>query len=326
MVIVVPSTVTPAPFCPAKAAPTLDVAPGSAHCAAGLGAAGERVRAKIWAEYAGYRTVAFLISALPVETASNLMAALWRNVAPRLTRHRRALEHLALAFPEKSAEERERIAREMWGHLGRTFAETFHLDAIAREGRMTLESEEELRLVRDGGPYVACGMHMGNWELNADLAARIGRPIAGVYQPLSNPLVEADLYRRRAPLYPLGLYPRSSATMRKLMKIAQGGGSLGFMADLREGAGVAVPFFGRPADTNVVPALIARMYGLKLYAVRVVRKPGVRFEMRVEPVDVPVTDDRDADVYAATAAVQAKFEVFLRETPEQWMWAHRRWD
>ena len=284
------------------------------------------MRAKLWAEYAAYRTVAFLISALPVETASNLMAALWRAVAPRLKRHKRALANLALAFPEKSPQELERIAREMWGHLGRTFAETFHLDAIARQDRITMESAEELRVVREGGPYVMCQMHMGNWEITAGLATRLARPIAGVYQPLSNALVEADLYRRRAPLYPLGLYPRSSATLRKLMKIAQGGGSLGFMADLREGAGVAVPFFGRPADTNVAPALIARMFGLKLYALRVVRKPGVRFEVRVEPVEVPVTSDRDSDVFAATAAVQAKFEAFARETPEQWMWAHRRWD
>jgi KDO2-lipid IV(A) lauroyltransferase len=291
-----------------------------------LGAAGERVDAKIWAEYAAYRSVAFVISAVPVETASNLMAALWRAVAPRLKRHKRALEHLALAFPDMAPQERERIAREMWGHLGRTFAEMFHLDDIARQDRITMESAAELAVVREGGPYVMCQMHMGNWEITAGLSTRLARPIAGVYQPLSNPLVDADLRRRRASLYPLGLYSRSSATLRKLMKIAQGGGSLGFMADLREGAGVAVPFFGRPADTNVAPALIARMYGLKLYAVRVVRKPGVRFEVRAEPVEVPVTNDRDADVLAATAAVQAKFEAFLRETPEQWMWAHRRWD
>ena len=84
------------------------------------------------------------------------------------------------------------------------------------------------------------------------------------------------------------------------------------MADLREGKGVEVPFFGRPAHSNTAPALIARIYGLKLYAACVVRKPGVRFSVRVAPVAVPVTDDREADVVAATAGVQAQFEVFLR--------------
>jgi KDO2-lipid IV(A) lauroyltransferase len=281
---------------------------------------------KTQAEYLGFRLVERALSALPVETASGLMAALWRGVAPYLKRHRRALAHLRLAYPETTEAERERIARDMWGHLGRTFAEFFHMDAIAAQGRITMRSAEELAVVQEGGPYVVCAMHLGNWELLAGVSARLARPLAGVYQPLTNRLVDAELLRLRAPLYPLGLFPRSAATLRKLMKIAKDGGSLGFMSDLREGKGVAVPFFGRPAHSNTAPALIARTYGLKLYAACVVRKPGVRFEVKVSPVEVPLTDDREADVAAATANVQAQFERFLREAPEQWMWAHRRWD
>lgn len=284
------------------------------------------MRAKIEAEYLGFRLVAWTLSAMPLETASNAMAALWSAVAPRLRRHRRALAHLALAFPEKSVEERERLAREMWGHLGRTFAEFFHIDEIFADGRIVIESQEKLKAVQEGGPYVVCAMHMGNWELLAGVSSRLARELAGVYQPLSNRKVDAEILKLRAPLYPLGLFPRSPATLRKLMKIARDGGSVGFMSDLREGKGVAVPFFGRPAHSNTAPALIARAYGLKLYAARVIRKPGVRFTVRVEPVEVPVTDDREADIVAATANIHARFEEFLREEPAQWMWAHRRWD
>jgi KDO2-lipid IV(A) lauroyltransferase len=284
------------------------------------------VRAKIEAEYLGFQVVAGLLSALPVETASNLMGGLWRAVAPRLKRHRRALAHLALAFPEKSEAERELLAREMWGHLGRTFAEFFHIDDIFADGRIVVESQEKLKMVQEGGPYVVCAMHMGNWELLAGVSARLARKLAGVYQPLTNRKVDEALLKLRAPLYPLGLFPRSPATLRRLMKIAKDGGSVGFMSDLREGKGVAVPFFGRAAHSNTAPALIARAFGLKLYAARVIRKPGVRFTVRVEPVEVPVTGDRDADIAAATANIHARFEEFLREAPAQWMWAHRRWD
>ncbi|HXT08451.1 MAG TPA: lauroyl acyltransferase [Roseiarcus sp.] len=284
------------------------------------------MRAKIEAEYLGFQFVAWLLSALPLETASNVTAALWQAVAPRLKRHRRALAHLALAFPETSAEERERLARQMWGHLGRTFAELFHIDEIFADGRIVMESPEKLKMMREGGPFVVCAMHMGNWELLAGVSQRLARPLAGVYQPLSNRKVDSALFRLRAPLYPLGLFPRSPATLRKLMKIARDGGSVGFMSDLREGKGVAVPFFGRLAHSNTAPALIARAYGLKLYAARVIRKPGVSFTVRVEPVEVPATADRDADIAAATANIHACFEAFLREAPGQWMWAHRRWD
>jgi KDO2-lipid IV(A) lauroyltransferase len=284
------------------------------------------LRAKIEAEYLGFRFVAWLLAAMPLETASNVSAALWQVVAPKLKRHRRALAHLALAFPEKSEAERELIARQMWGHLGRTFAEFFHLEQIFAEGRVVMEAPDKLEMLQRDGPYIVCAMHMGNWELLAGVSQRLARPTAGVYQPLTNRKVDVALFKLRAPFYPLGLFPRSPSTLRKLMKIARDGGSLGFISDLREGKGVAVPFFGRPAYSNTAPALIARAFGLKLYAARVLRQPGVRFTVRVEPVEMPVSDDREADVAAATASIHARFEEFLREAPAQWMWAHRRWD
>jgi KDO2-lipid IV(A) lauroyltransferase len=94
---------------------------------------------------------------------------------------------------------------------------------------------------------------------------------------------------------------------------------------LREGRGVDVPFFGHAALSNPFPALLARIAGLPLYAVRVKRVGGAHFVMNIEPVALTVSEDRDADVLAATAALQARFEEFIRETPEQWMWTHRRW-
>jgi KDO2-lipid IV(A) lauroyltransferase len=57
----------------------------------------------------------------------------------------------------------------------------------------------------------------------------------------------------------------------------------------------------------------------------VVRKPNARFEMHITEVKTPRTGDRDADVRAATQGVQSAFEGFVRQWPEQWMWAHKRW-
>ena len=283
------------------------------------------VRVRRYAEYLVFRMLAALIQALPLEVASRWSGAGWRVVAPRLRRHQRALDNLARALPEVPAAERERIAMAMWDNLGRTFAEFFHIPTIVAEGRIALEPIERFEAFTSA-PFVVCSLHMGNWEIVSQGGLHFGLPVAGVYQRLTNPFVDEWLHKLREPLYPGGLYDKSPANARTLLRIAREGGYPAFIADFREGRGVVTPFFGLPARSNAFPALLARVTGRPLYAVRAIRRPGVRFSMRIERIDVPHTDNRDADVLAATTALQAQFEAFVREAPEQWMWAHRRWD
>jgi KDO2-lipid IV(A) lauroyltransferase len=266
------------------------------------------------------------IAALPLETASALSGRCWRLVAPRLKRHRRALRNLALAYPEMGEAERQRIALAMWDNLGRTFAEFFHIPRIIAEDRIAFETLERFEAMGAGGPCVVCGEHLGNWEILAYSGVRFGMPYSGVYRNLSNPMVDKWVLEKRAPLYPGGLYSKLPATARALLRIAREGGHPAFFADQRAGHGIAVPFFGRPATSVTFPAVIARTVGIPLYAGRVLRRPGVRFTIRVEPVEVPRTADREADIRVATANLQARIEQFVREAPEQWMWAHGRWD
>ena len=148
-----------------------------------------RLRHRI--EYLAFLTIAGIIRALPLEMASRWSGAGWRLVAPRLGRHRRALQNLALAFPEKSPAEIERIARGMWDNLGRTFAEFFHLQETVAGDRIEFERPEMLDAMRArGGGMVACGLHLGNWEITAQAAVRCGAQAAGVYQKITNPLVD----------------------------------------------------------------------------------------------------------------------------------------
>ena len=277
-------------------------------------------------EYVAFATLAAIASALPLEWASATSGFLWRRIAPLLGRQKRALDNLALALPETTEAERRRIALEMWDNLGRTFAEFFHVQQILAEQRGVLEPFDRFEAIVAGGPFVVCTLHLGNWELASQAGLRFGLPLAGVYQKLTNPLVDRWLYERRRSLYPGGLFDKSPMTSRALIKLARAGGYPCFVADLREGRGIAVPFFGRPASSNPFPALIARVAEIPLYAAAVVRTKGAHFVMRVEPVEVPRGGDRDADVLATTAALQARFEQFIRDNPEQWMWAHRRWD
>ena len=277
-------------------------------------------------EFAGFRLAEGLARALPLEVASRVSGLGWRLIAPHLYRQERVMRNLALAYPDMALDARKKLAAGMWENLGRTFAEVFHLERIAAEGRVTFESEAEIDAIARGGSCVVCALHLGNWELVAYAGKRMGAPLTGVFQRMNNPFVDAETHKLRAFLYEGGLLPKTPATARRLLEAAKTGGYPAFLADLRDDRGAAVPFFGHPARSNVFPALLARTTGLKLYAGAAYRLPGVRFRIKVARIPIPETEDRAADAVAATAALQAQFEAFIREAPEQWMWGHRKWD
>ena len=276
-------------------------------------------------EYVVVRAVAWLVARLPLETASDLSGWIWRKVAPRLRRHNRALAHLAAAFPDLSAAERERLACDMWEVLGRTFAETFYLAEIYASHRIDAADAMGLVQAYEAQGMVVCAAHQGNWEVAAMGLLRLGKAPAGLYRRVKNPRVDRFLKDLRAPYYPAGLFAKEPTTALKLMRLLKRGGCLAMLADLRDHMGLQVPFFGRNAPSTPFPAMMARNLGLPLFAGRIVREPGVRFRLSMEKIDVPVTDDKEADILAATANLQAAFERSIRAHPEQWMWAHQRW-
>src|SRR5262245_9363854 len=97
-------------------------------------------------EYILLRGVIALVRALPLDTGREWSARAWRMLAPYGRRHRRALDNLAIAFPEKSDAERQAIALDMWENLGRVMAETMQLDKILREPeRIEIENPELLQ-------------------------------------------------------------------------------------------------------------------------------------------------------------------------------------
>lgn len=277
-------------------------------------------------EYVGLRLIGFALRLLPVPAASAFMGWCWRVIAPRLHRHPRALAHLAVAFPELSDEARERIALDMWENLGRVFGESFMIDRIMANGLVDYRTgpiADAIKARQQGVVFVS--LHAGNFELAVTPSQVAGIAAAGIYQKVKNPLIDRYLVDLRRERFPRGLFEKGAQIARRVMRIVRDGGAVGIMADLRDRRGVSVPFFGRPAPSTPFPALICRTCDAALVAVRVIRLPKARFVIEAEPIEVPRTADREADVEEATRRVQALFEVWIREHPAQWMWAHRRW-
>ncbi len=277
-------------------------------------------------EYAVFLAIGRIFGAMPVERASAVSGFGWRVIAPLTSRHRRATAHLRRAFPEKTARECDAIARAMWENLGRTFGEFFHLDEIAASDRLIVEDPNgTLAGISPDRGFIACAAHQGNWEIAVMGLSYRAVGVAGLYQRVKNPLVDALVRRKREKFYPGGLFEKRPASALRLMRHARDGGGVAILSDLRERKGLPAPFFGAPAPSTPFPATLARTLDVPLFAATMVREPGVRFRLRLDPVEVPRTADRDDDIARATARIHAAFEASIRRRPEQWMWAHRRW-
>ena len=265
-----------------------------------------------------------------------LSAAAWQRLAPRGRRHKRALANLERAFPEKTAEEREQIALAMWGNLGRVMAETMQLDRIlADPDRIKIKNQKMLeRYWGKMGSAICVSLHTGNWELAMWPLAAAGMSPAAVYRLVKNPYVDLYLRSQRKALYPAGLFAKGKSagnlaghdTARMIGSYVRQGGRIGFLADLYEKSGIEVPFFDHPAKSTPFPAMIARRVGARMWIGRCVRTgTQSNFEVEVRELKVPRTKDARADVAAITTEMQAQFEAWIRENPEQWMWSNRRW-
>ncbi|WP_286774492.1 hypothetical protein, partial [Sphingomonas sp. 66-10] len=66
-------------------------------------------------------------------------------------------------------------------------------------------------------------------------------------------------------------------------------------------------------------------FGTVLQPMSVQRLKGATFRAVVhDPIEVPNTGDRSADIKAGVDAVNAFMEARIRERPEEWFWVHRR--
>jgi KDO2-lipid IV(A) lauroyltransferase len=283
-------------------------------------------------EYGLLRLIVAGIRALPLETATGVSAFFWRLIAPRLRRHRRALENLAIAYPEKTPEAREAIAVAMWANLGRVMAETMQIDRIiADPSRIEIVSPTFLRYKDKLGPVVGASLHMGNWELAIWPLTLSGAKPAAVYRTVKNPYVDRYLRSIRRDLYPGGLFGKGSLedrmkAARQMTDYVRHGGRLGIVCDLHDNHGMPVPFFGQPAKTSPAPALIARRTGARVWMARCTRiGTSSRFRIELKELKIPRTRDQGADIRNAMIDMQRQFEMWIREVPEQWMWSNRRW-
>lgn len=291
-------------------------------------------RATELTQYAAARTVAALLS--PFDPDQNLETArvvgrLYAHLSKR--RRERARLGVARALPELPVELQRRIVAESIGHMFGLFM----VDAFAMPDRVGHENwHERVRLGNVGRamkhltsdrPAIFVTGHVGNWEILGYVLALVGFRMTALARPLANrPLNDWLLGVRQKS--GLKVITKWGAT-DEVQKVIESGGKVGFIADQNAGEdGLFVPFFSRLASTYKSIPLLALRYQIPVVCGYARRLDGAfRYELRVTDVIEPEEwADQEDPVFFVGARFNRAIEWMVRESPEQYLWVHRRWN
>ncbi len=267
------------------------------------------------------------------DKSSNFMGKLARKGGPMLTASRVGRKNLEIAFPEKTAEEREEILRGAWENLGRVAGEFVHLESFwdykdesPNTGRVeTYSTERFIGLYTDNKPGLIFSAHLANWELAAIGARKYGLDSAMLFRIPGNRFI-ADIIKETRAETMSQLIPAGSSAGIFMGAVLDRGGHLGILVDQHRKPGARVKFFGRECWANVTIARLARQYDCPVHGVRVVRLPNNRFRIDItKNIELPRDAEGLIDVDASMQTITSIVEGWVREHPDQWLWFARRW-
>lgn len=278
-------------------------------------------------EAAAFKGLFGFLRLLGVERASGFGGKLLRTLGPLTGTHKTVTRNLRIAFPDMEPAERDRLAVDQWEQTGRTFAELAVMDRLTPEsGRIDVVGLERLHAVRDSGkPVVLISGHLANFEVMAAVIMAAGVPCQVTYRAANNPYVDA-LIRQSRERYGIKLFAPKGDGTRELMAGMKRGESIALLVDQKYSQGPEVEFFGQPVNASPGAARMALKFGTVMQPLSVTRLPGVRFRVTAhEPIAVPDTGDKAADVRAGVQAANRFVEDRVREHPVDWFWVHKRW-
>ena len=272
-------------------------------------------------EYILVKVLLKVFECLPIDIASGLGCFIGRVFGPLAREMRLAYINLKVVFPKMSESERNVLIKKMCCNIGRNVAEFAHLHKLKNkkfEKRVEIVGMENLPKNQAFIPLTA---HFGNWELFTPFSEYKNLKASVVYKKPKNKLLDNILidFRNKNGV---GVIAQGASGVREIVKNLGKGEVVGLVVDQRVEKAAFVPFLGKKARTSTLPASIALKYGYPLVPMKFTRLKGVNFRMEImKPIKFTKKDSEEK----ITEKVNDEFSKWIKENPEQWLWANKRW-
>ncbi len=237
------------------------------------------------------------------------------------------MNNLVIAFPEKTEEERKKIAKAFYHGLCDTFLETIKILSISEKEllrRITINQEALEPLYASGQKIQVLGGHFMNWEFaNHCLALHSKIICIGVYMPLSVKSIDKIMYDMRskfgtvlipATTFKTSFLPYLEKSYLLLLAADQNPGDPAY--------GYWLDFFGKPTPFVTGPEKAAKANNTAIVYANYYRVKRGHYTCNLSLV---TTAPQDWPTGAIMKEFKTLTEEAIRRNPESYLWSHNRW-
>jgi KDO2-lipid IV(A) lauroyltransferase len=223
-----------------------------------------------------------------------------------------------------SEAERGELLKENFRNLGRMICES----AIIWWGKrgelqklVHIKGEENIeKALAQGKGVIALAAHFTSLEVSAIILSLV-TPCYFMYRPHNDPVMEKFIYEHRMRWFEKSI-PRGG--VRQMISSLLRNRVIWYAQDqnTRRNEAMFVKFFGRTASTNSATSRLAKVTGAAVVPYHVVRREsGDGYEVQFEP---RLEGFPSGDIVADTQRINDIVERWVRQSPEQYLWVHRR--
>lgn len=237
------------------------------------------------------------------------------------------LGNLALAFPDKTLEERKAIAKKFYRNFTDNFIEAIKLLSIS-EKELQKRVSRNIDLLNNLYPSGrSVQFHLGhffNWEFgNLSFCINSLYPIINVYKPIKNKSIDRLFARLRSRFGAKLISSRNF--LREFKPYIKKRIALGLVADQSLGSASTaywLPFFGKLTPFVTGPEKSAKLNDAIVLYVKFGKIKRGYYNLEL----IKITEDaRNLQEGEITKKMICLLENNIRENPENYLWSHRKW-
>jgi len=241
-----------------------------------------------------------------------------------------ALENLRRCFPDKyGIKDLEKIGLESYKNFGRSMLE-YALITKLRDGRISryvrVENRERFdKLIGEGKGCIGVTGHFGSWEVAGAILSNSWPAYIDFLVGEQHNLLVNNLMNRNRHLMGIGTIEMGMAARGVLASVRRGK-MVAMLSDQDAGKdGVIINLFGLPASTPKGPAAFALKEKKPIAMAFIIREKGPYHRMICEkPIVIKPSGNKDDDIKVLTQKYTDVLESYIRQYPDHWFWAHRR--